>query len=421
MLRKFFSKRLFSSKLNFVTNPTNVKNLVYFGTESDILSNPVYSKVFKNETRIKDFKKKKVDSSYSWSSDSSICPYSERLILASVNEDPEANRGLVSKIVKGSPCSKELFVKFSDKLSLHQRRVILNSLVLSNYKFTKKSNIKLEIPEKEKDTPTEEPPKDKFVEEINIIEDHLIVSHRENINFWLNLAYASLFTRNLANERGDPDFLESEARKVILQLENSIVNIEVIRGEDLVSNELNLLHAVGKSAQSEPRLIVLTYNGNLNSTDFKYAVVGKGVTFDTGGLNLKPTNYIEDMYLDKHGACNSLAVFKYVVEQKWPINLVCSLACAENSIDSKSYKPSDIITSHKGLTVEITNTDAEGRLCLADALSYVQKQYKPKHIIDLATLTGACMVALGNKTAGMFTNDYEFAEKLNEASEYFSN
>ena len=182
--------------------------------------------------------------------------------------------------------------------------------------------------------------------------------------------------------------------KVVKNLNNKTVGVEIIKGKKLAENNLNLLYSVGKSADSEPRLIILTYKGDKNTNLFKYSVVGKGVTFDTGGLNLKPTGHIEDMYLDKHGACNALAVFKYAVEQNLPINLVCSLACAENSIDSSSYKPSDIITSYKGLTVEITNTDAEGRLCLADAVSYVQKNYQPIHIIDLATLTGACMVAL---------------------------
>ena len=394
-MMRYFSKKLFSVKLNFVSDKTLIKNLVYFGSEHDILNNPSYSKVFKNETRIKDFKKKKVDSSYSWSQDQSICPYSERLILASVTDDSEANRTLVSRIVKTSQSSKELHVKFSEKLTLHQRRVILNTIVLSNYKFSKKSQIKLDKDELQKENSVkEEPPQDRYIEEINVIEDEVILKNKDNINFWLTLANASLFTRNLANERGDPDFLESEVMKVVKNLNNKTVGVEIIKGKKLAENNLNLLYSVGKSADSEPRLIILTYKGDKNTNLFKYSVVGKGVTFDTGGLNLKPTGHIEDMYLDKHGACNALAVFKYAVEQNLPINLVCSLACAENSIDSSSYKPSDIITSYKGLTVEITNTDAEGRLCLADAVSYVQKNYQPIHIIDLATLTGACMVAL---------------------------
>ena len=199
-MMRYFSKKLFSVKLNFVSDKTLIKNLVYFGSEHDILNNPSYSKVFKNETRIKDFKKKKVDSSYSWSQDQSICPYSERLILASVTDDSEANRTLVSRIVKTSQSSKELHVKFSEKLTLHQRRVILNTIVLSNYKFSKKSQIKLDKDELQKENSVkEEPPQDRYIEEINVIEDEVILKNKDNINFWLTLANASLFTRNLAN------------------------------------------------------------------------------------------------------------------------------------------------------------------------------------------------------------------------------
>jgi leucyl aminopeptidase len=132
---------------------------------------------------------------------------------------------------------------------------------------------------------------------------------------------------------------------------------------------MNLLYNVGKAANSAPRLIHLRYN---NGGDGKrFAIVGKGVTFDTGGLNLKPTNFIEDMYLDKAGACATLGLFKFIVDQQLPINISCMLALAENAIDSKSYKPSDILESKKGLTVEIGNTDAEGRLCMADAMTFV--------------------------------------------------
>lgn len=395
---RIFSKQ-FTTKLKFVPENSTIKNLLYIGHESEILSNPSFSRIFKNESRTKDFKKRKVDTSYSWSEDQNQCQYSERLYLASVTDDQESNRGLVSKIIKNVQNSKELHVKFSKDLTLHQRRIILNSLILANYKFSRKSDLKFDAEKEDKDAikeVKEEPPKEKYIEEIHILEDDLIVKNKENIDFWVNLAYASLFTRDLANERGDPDFLEAEARKVIKECGGKNVGIEVIKGKKLVENNLNLLYNVGKSAVSEPRLIVLTYDGDKNDKRYKYSIVGKGVTFDTGGLNLKPTNSIEDMFLDKHGACNSLAVFKYAVAQNLPINLVCSLACAENSIDSKSYKPSDIITSYKGYTVEITNTDAEGRLVLADALSYVQKNYQPVHIIDLATLTGACVVALVN-------------------------
>lgn len=171
---------------------------------------------------------------------------------------------------------------------------------------------------------------------------------------------------------------------------------------------MNLFYAVGQSAKDAPRYIAIHYQGNPSSNDIDYAIVGKGLTYDTGGLNLKPTGFIEDMYLDKGGACATLGALHGTIQMKLPVNVVFVVGLAENSIDSLSYKPHDIIKSRKGLTVEIGNTDAEGRLVLADSLTYTQDVYKPKKIIDLATLTGACVVGLGEKVAGLFSNNDEF-------------
>ena len=171
---------------------------------------------------------------------------------------------------------------------------------------------------------------------------------------------------------------------------------------------MGLLHAVGRAAQSEPRCIIVKYEGNPESKDC-LALVGKGLTYDTGGLNLKPTGSMENMYGDKNGACAVIGALHGVLHTMPKINIVFALGVAENSIGSKAYKPGDIIKSMKGLTVEIGNTDAEGRLVLADTMTFVQKEYKPTELIDLATLTGACMIALGEGTAGLFSNNEEVA------------
>ena len=155
--------------------------------------------------------------------------------------------------------------------------------------------------------------------------------------------------------------------------------------------------------------------GREDSNEVDLALVGKGVTFDTGGLNLKPTGFIEDMYGDKGGACAVLGALHGTLDLKPKKNIIFSIGLAENAIDSKSYKPGDIIKSMKGLTVEIGNTDAEGRLVLADTMTYVQRNYTPKEMIDLATLTGACKVALGDDTAGLFSNDDKMAERLSKS------
>ena len=183
---------------------------------------------------------------------------------------------------------------------------------------------------------------------------------------------------------------------------------------------MNLLYSVGKSAPSEPRCVIVEYKGDPNSDKFTHAIVGKGVTFDTGGLNLKPTGHIENMHLDKCGSCQTIAALSGAIDMGLKKNVIFCVGLVENSIDANSYKPGDIISSMKGITVEVTNTDAEGRLVLADALTYVQKTYKPEKVIDLATLTGGVIVALGYETAGTFTNDKDFLKDLHDAGkEYF--
>jgi len=172
---------------------------------------------------------------------------------------------------------------------------------------------------------------------------------------------------------------------------------------------MNLLHAVGKGATSEPRCVAVYYKGNLASDDVEVALVGKGITFDTGGLHLKGYGNMEQMYLDKGGACSVIGALHGAMELGLKINAVFAMGLAENAIDAKSYKPMDILTSLKGYTVEIDNTDAEGRLILADTFTYVQREFKPKRLIDLATLTGAIRIALGLETAGLFSNDDDFA------------
>jgi len=149
----------------------------------------------------------------------------------------------------------------------------------------------------------------------------------------------------------------------------------------------------------------LKYEGNPQNKEDLIALVGKGVCFDVGGINLKPTGNIENMFYDKGGACTVLAAFKGAVEMKLPVNIVCSVVFVENSMSDRALHPKDIIKSYKGLTVEIGNTDAEGRLILADAMTYTQRFYNPKTLIELSTLTGAIKVALGNETAGIFSND----------------
>lgn len=141
-------------------------------------------------------------------------------------------------------------------------------------------------------------------------------------------------------------------------------------------------------------------------------MIGKGVTYDTGGLNLKPGNSMANMYIDKGGASAVFGAFTGIVNLQLKKNVTMVVALAENAIGPEAYKPSEILYSHNGLSVEILNTDAEGRLMLADAMSYVQKELGCKKMVELSTLTGAIMASLGVKTGGLFCNDRQLASQL---------
>jgi leucyl aminopeptidase len=350
--------------------------------------------------------------------------FSEKMLLVAVPNKMDEIRSLTSKAFKSliSPEIDKLHIIFADSLPLHNRRIITTSLLMSNYSF--------KICEESNDSTSKEENDKIFIKKcktavikefiFNLSNDPTNTRNLDSFKLWVNLANSTLFTRNLANRTpsiGNCDYFELVARKIINNnIKDKVVNIEVIKGMKLKKNGLNLIYAVGKSSEAKPRIIILSYKGRKGSDKFSHAIIGNGITFDTGGLNLKKTNYIENTHLNKHGACNVLSIFKTIVEMNLTINLVCAIGVAENPIDGLSSKPSDIIMSYKGYTVEITNTEADDRLVLADTLSYVQDKYKPDNIIDLANLTEACRVALGNRTAGLFSNNKIFASDVIRAA-----
>lgn len=194
-----------------------------------------------------------------------------------------------------------------------------------------------------------------------------------------------------------------------------IKEVRVIKGKQLQEIGMNCFYGVGQAAIEEPRCVIVHYQGNPECADTDIAFIGKGIVFDSGGLNLK-MQMIEMMYGDKGGACAVFGALHGVLKLKPKKNIIFAGAFADNACDANSYKPGDIITSLKGLTVEIGNTDAEGRLVLCDTMTYVQREFKPKKMIDLCTLTGSCIVALGQTTGGLFTNDDEFANQIMASS-----
>lgn len=179
------------------------------------------------------------------------------------------------------------------------------------------------------------------------------------------------------------------------------------------------LLAVARGSANRPRLVVLKWDGATKAgiADARpYVLVGKGITFDTGGVNLKTQGGIEEMKYDMCGGANVIGTFVATVKMKLPVNLVVVVPAVENAIDGNAYRPSDVITSMSGKTIEVGNTDAEGRLILCDALTYAER-FKPQALIDVATLTGACMVALGHQTAGLMSKHDDLADELLAAGE----
>ena len=225
------------------------------------------------------------------------------------------------------------------------------------------------------------------------------------------------FVRDLVN--GNADEVTSESLSAFakgLEKEYSSVKTTILGKAALEKEEMGLILAVNRAAIREPALIIMEYCGDPHSKDWT-AIVGKGVTYDTGGLNIKPTGGMETMKCDMAGAAAALGIVQAAAALKLKRNVIAVLAVAENAIGPNSYKPGDVFRSHAGKTVEIANTDAEGRLVLADAFSYVQKKYKPSRLIDMATLTGAIVVALGEDATGLFSNNDALAKALCKAGE----
>ncbi len=185
----------------------------------------------------------------------------------------------------------------------------------------------------------------------------------------------------------------------------------VIKGDALKNQGFEAVISVGKGSVNKPVVIVSEYRGNKNDA-VAIALVGKGITFDSGGLSIKPSTNLHYMKSDMGGAAVVLGVVELVAKLKLKINIVGVVASAENAVDANSYRPGDVINSYSGKTIEIIDTDAEGRLVLADALSYVNQEFKPKYLIDLATLTGGVVRALGYSAAGMFTKNQDMATEM---------
>ncbi len=293
---------------------------------------------------------------------------------------------------------KEYFLN-SDTISVNSKNYIgyfLHGLKLKSYIFekykTKKNNQKILINVTGKNKPN--------------VKDQIKFKAIEQGTF---------YTRDLVSEPGNilhPD----EYAKRINSLKKFGLKIKIYDEKKLKKLGMNTLLGVGQGSIRGSYLVTMEWNGIKNKSK-PLAFVGKGVCFDTGGISLKPAKFMEDMTYDMAGSAVVVGLMKSLALRKAKINAVGVVGLVENMPGGNAQRPGDIVKSYSGKTVEILNTDAEGRLVLADALTYTEKKYKPKFIVDLATLTGAIIVSLGSEYAGLFSNDDKLSQQLIEAGE----
>ncbi len=289
--------------------------------------------------------------------------------------------------------------KFSDFESGYDlAKTIVEAFLMANFEFVKYKTDKKDI---------------FFVKELYVYGD---ISKRIKQGFLDGIVVAEEVnnSRELSNTPGGEmtprllaEYIKKRARK-------TKIKVKVLEEKDLRKLKMGALLAVAKGSFEKPKFIILEYN--LKKGEKPLVFVGKGVTFDTGGLNLKPSNAILDMHLDMSGA-SSVAHALFAIERlKIKRGVVVLIPAVENMPSGESYRPGDILKSMSGKTIEVLNTDAEGRLILADALTYA-KRYNPKLVVDVATLTGAAMVALGQRVNALFANSETLLEEIKKIGE----
>jgi len=247
------------------------------------------------------------------------------------------------------------------------------------------------------------------LESINIIVDSQEAEAKNALNAAKAIAAGTIFARNLGNEPGNvctPEYLGDQAAA----LSHPKLKTTVMDKAAIEKAGFTALLAVNQGSAKEPRFIVMEYNG-ADHSDAPIALVGKGLTFDAGGISIKPAGQMDEMKFDMCGSAAVLGIFKAITEMNLPINLLGVIPSTENLLGAAAYKPGDIVTTYKGITIEVLNTDAEGRVILSDALAYTAEQ-EPAEIIDFATLTGACVIALGGQASGVMGTGSSIIEGL---------
>jgi len=255
-------------------------------------------------------------------------------------------------------------------------------------------------------------------EEKNVKKINLISSKKSLINkclkYAINVDAGVTLTRDLVTS--PPNILNpSQFANEIKKLNKIGLKIEIFDENKLKKIGMHALLGVGKGSSNKSYVAIMKWNGGKKSLR-PLGFVGKGVCFDTGGISLKPARFMEEMKYDMAGAGTVVGLMKTLALRKAKVNAIGVVGLVENMPDGNAQRPGDIVKSYSGKTIEILNTDAEGRLVLADLLSYTEKRFKPKFMINLATLTGAIIISLGNEYAGLFSNNDQLADRINKAS-----
>lgn len=222
--------------------------------------------------------------------------------------------------------------------------------------------------------------------------------------------------RDLVNQPSNVIYPETLAKKAQEALSPLGVDVKIYTGKELEDMGLKAYLSVAQGSDKAPHFIVMNYAGDPDSS-YKTALVGKGLTYDSGGYSLKPSNSMKTMQSDMGGSATVIGAMHAIAQKKLKVNVVAVVAACENLLSGKAYKPGDIIGSLAGKTIEVDNTDAEGRLTLADAVYYATHELKADRVIDLATLTGACLIALGDEYTGLVTNNADFIQELKDAAQ----
>jgi leucyl aminopeptidase len=281
--------------------------------------------------------------------------------------------------------------------------LIASGALLRSYKFNKYK--------------TKQKEQDKFsVTNIEILTDNI----QETSSLYYDmkiLAEAVMFAKNICNEPSNIKSPEYYSNMIVDVFEPFGVKVKVLSEREMKNLGMGAILGVGQGSHNESKLVVMEYN-NLDEDTAPLVLVGKGVTFDSGGISLKPAANMEDMKYDMSGSATVVGTILALAGRLAKVHVVGVVGLVENMPSGTAQRPGDIVKTMSGQTVEVLNTDAEGRLVLADAVWYAQEKYKPSFIIDIATLTGAVVVALGSVFAGCFSNDNDLADKLIEAGDH---